>query len=104
MSSNYEPARNGIMTMVVTEPCFGCKYTDCAVVCPVESFREGTSMLFIDPDVCIDCGECVSVCPMEAIFQEEDVPERWHEYIELNREMSVRCPQITEKQIPLASE
>lgn len=26
------------MAMVVTEPCFGCKYTDCVVVCPMECF------------------------------------------------------------------
>ena len=23
-----------VMAFVVTEPCFGCKYTDCVVVCP----------------------------------------------------------------------
>ena len=44
------------MAMVVTEPCFGCKYTDCVVVCPVDCFYEGESMLFIHPDECIDCG------------------------------------------------
>jgi Fe-S-cluster-containing dehydrogenase component len=25
-----------VMTHVVAEPCFACKYTDCVVVCPVE--------------------------------------------------------------------
>ncbi|MFM8218904.1 MAG: ferredoxin, partial [Planctomycetaceae bacterium] len=29
------------MAHVVAEPCFGCKYTDCVVVCPVECFYEG---------------------------------------------------------------
>ena len=38
------------MAFVVTEPCFGCKYTDCVVVCPCDCFREGEQMLFIDPD------------------------------------------------------
>jgi len=90
------------MAMVVTEPCFGCKYTDCAVVCPVECFHEGTSILFIDPEECIDCGACVSECPVEAIYHEDDVPDQWREYIDLNREMSARCPQITEKKTPLA--
>lgn len=88
------------MAMVVTEPCFGCKYTDCVVVCPAECFHEGQSMVFIDPEECIDCGACVSECPVEAIFYENDVPEKWHDYIELNREMAERCPQITEKQTP----
>ena len=25
------------MTCVVTAPCFNCKYTDCVVLCPVEA-------------------------------------------------------------------
>jgi len=91
------------MAMVVTEPCFGCKYTDCAVVCPVECFREGSSILFIDPEVCIDCGACVPECPTEAIYHEDDVPDQWRDYIDLNREMSARCPQIIEKKTPLAA-
>ena len=33
------------MTHVVAKPCFGCKYTDCVVVCPVECFREGEQIL-----------------------------------------------------------
>ena len=38
------------MAYVVTEPCFGCKYTDCVVVCPCDCFHEGEEMLFIDPE------------------------------------------------------
>jgi len=90
------------MAMVVTEPCFGCKYTDCVVVCPAECFHEGESIVFIDPEECIDCGACVTECPVEAIYYEGDVPEKWHDYIELNREMAPKCPQITEKKTPLA--
>lgn len=89
------------MAMVVTEPCFGCKYTDCVVVCPAECFHEGQSMVFIDPEECIDCGACVTECPVEAIYYDDDVPEKWKDYIELNREMSARCPVITEKKPPL---
>ncbi len=91
------------MTMVVTEPCFGCKYTDCVVVCPCDCFHEGESILFIDPEPCINCEACIPECPVEAIFHEDDVPEKWHDYIELNREMAPQCPQITEKKTPLAS-
>ena len=90
------------MAMVVTEPCFGCKYTDCVVVCPVDCFHEGESMLYIDPEECIDCGACVPECPVEAIFYEGDVPPEWEGYIELNREMAPQCPQITEQKAPLA--
>ncbi len=88
------------MAMVVTEPCFGCKYTDCVVVCPCDCFHEGESMLFIDPDPCIDCQACIPECPVQAIYYEDDVPEPWREYIALNREMAPQYPQITEKSSP----
>jgi ferredoxin len=87
--------------MVVTEPCFGCKYTDCVVVCPVDCFYEGEQMLFIHPDDCIDCDACVSECPVDAIYHEDHVPEPWKPYIDLNREMVEKCPQITEQKTPL---
>lgn len=90
------------MAFVVTEPCFGCKYTDCVVVCPCDCFHEGESMLYIDPDECIDCEACVPECPVEAIFHESAVPEPWQEFIELNAEMAPRCPQITERKPPSA--
>lgn len=89
------------MTFVVTQPCFGCKHTDCAVVCPCESFREGEQMLYIDPESCIDCGACESECPTNAIFHEDNVPAEWHEFIALNREMALTCPPITTKRAPL---
>jgi ferredoxin len=90
------------MAHVVTEPCFGCKYTDYVVVCPCDCFYEGDQMLFIHPDDCIDCGACQPECPVEAIFLEEDVPEAWKDFIDLNREMAARCPSITNRKEPLA--
>lgn len=90
------------MAFVVTEPCFGCKYTDCVTVCPCDCFHEGESMLFIDPIDCIDCEACVAECPVEAIYHEDNVPEEWQEYIELNAEMSKTCPSITERKPPLS--
>ncbi len=89
------------MPHVVAKPCFGCKYTDCVVVCPVESFREGEQMLYIDPEECIDCEACVPECPVEAIFQDDNVPEEWADFIELNAEMAAKCEPITEKKDPL---
>lgn len=41
--------------------------------------------LYIDPDVCIDCGACVPACPVEAIFYVDDVPDEFHADIEANR-------------------
>ena len=88
------------MAHVVTAPCFGCKHTDCVVVCPCDCFHEGESMLFIDPDRCTECDACVSECPTSAIFHDDNVPEPWREYIALNREMAVICPSITERKHP----
>ena len=90
------------MTYVVTSPCFGCKYTDCVVVCPTEAFREGEQMLYIDPIECIHCHACLPECPVDAIFPDEDVPESQREFIALNAEMSQKCPPIVEKRTPLA--
>ena len=87
------------MAFVVTEPCFGCKYTDCVVVCPCDCFREGESMLYIDPAECIDCEACVAECPVEAIFHESAVPEEWREFVAMNAEMAARCPPITERRL-----
>ncbi len=86
------------MTHVVAEPCFNCKYTDCVVVCPVECFYEGESMLYIHPDECIDCEACVPECPVEAIFHEDNLPDEWTDYTALNAELSPQCTVITEKE------
>lgn len=90
------------MTHVVCQACFGCKYTDCVVVCPVECFYEGDKILYIHPDECIDCEACVPECPVEAIFHEDNIPEGEEGFIELNAEMSKTTPNITEKKEPLA--
>lgn len=92
------------MAYVVTAPCFGCKYTDCVVVCPTESFHEGDQMLYIDPESCIDCDACLPECPVEAIFQEDDVPDKWKDFVQLNAEMASKTPPITERKAPLASD
>lgn len=89
------------MTFVVTENCIKCKYTDCVEVCPVDCFHEGPNFLVIDPDECIDCTLCVPECPIEAIYDEEDLPEEMHSYIALNEELSAVWPVITiQKEAP----
>ncbi len=85
------------MTMVVTAGCFGCKHTDCVTVCPCDCFYEGEQMLYIHPEECIECGACVSECPEQAIFHEDNVPDELREFIALNAEMAPRCPQITDR-------
>ena len=44
-------------------------------------------MLYIHPDECIDCGACEPVCPVEAIYYEDDVPEQWADYYTANVEV-----------------
>lgn len=83
------------MTFVVTENCIKCKYTDCVEVCPVDCFHEGPNFLVIDPDECIDCTLCVPECPIEAIFDEEDLPEDMQHFTALNEELSAVWPVIT---------
>jgi ferredoxin len=91
------------MTFVVTEPCIKCKYTDCVSVCPVACFKEGANMLVIDPDECIDCGVCVDECPVTAIFPEEEVPDKWQEYTEINARLAKAWPTIEASKDPLES-
>lgn len=92
------------MTYVVTQPCFGCKYTDCVVVCPAECFHEGEQMLYIEPDECLDCNACRPECPVEAIYPEWEVPDEWSAFTELNAEMAAKTPVITEQKKPLAGD
>jgi ferredoxin len=89
------------MPHVIVELCILCKYTECVSVCPVDCFHEGINMLVIDPEECIDCGACISECPNQAIYPEEDLPGKWEEYIELNAEYSRIWPLIRKRQKPL---
>lgn len=90
------------MAFVVTSPCFGCRHTDCVVVCPSDSFHEGENMLYIDPESCVDCDACAVECPTSAIFHEDNVPEADRDFIALNAEMAAQCPPITVRKTPLA--
>jgi ferredoxin len=89
------------MTHVVAEPCIKCKYTDCVAVCPVDCFHEGMNFLAIDPETCIDCALCPPECPTEAIFAEEDLPEKWHDFIEINARLAQEWPVIDTQKDPL---
>ncbi len=89
------------MAAVVTEPCVGCKYTDCLVVCPCECFYGDEQQLYIDPDDCIDCGACVPECPVEAIYLDDAVPERWEKWLDINRERAAVLPVVNTRQEPL---
>jgi NAD-dependent dihydropyrimidine dehydrogenase PreA subunit len=75
------------MTYVITDPCIDVLDKSCVEVCPVDCihYEEGTDRkLYIDPDECIDCGACEPVCPVTAIFAEDDVPPDQAPYTEID--------------------
>jgi NAD-dependent dihydropyrimidine dehydrogenase PreA subunit len=85
------------VTYTITEPCVDIKDKTCIDECPVDCIYEGERMLYIHPDECVDCGACEPVCPVEAIHYEDDVPEQWAPYTQINAEffaeLGRRCVQ-----------
>ncbi len=50
----------------------------------MDCIHETDWMLVIDPDECIDCGACEPECPVEAIFPEDALPEKWEAFTKIN--------------------
>ena len=91
------------MTYVIAEPCIDVLDISCVSVCPVDCihYEEGVDRkLFIDPNECIDCGACVPECPVEAIFDETQLPDDKKQWITTNAEKSTGLPVINSKQDP----
>lgn len=89
------------MTTIVTENCIDCRFTDCVTVCPVACFHHDDKMLYIDPDVCIDCSACIPECPVQAIYEGDDIPEDQEKWIEINAERVSVLPVCEEQMEPL---
>lgn len=87
------------MAYVIAEPCIGVKDTACVDACPVDCIHprkdeadfNPATQLYIDPQECIDCGACVPVCPVSAIFALDDLPARWVTFAEINAEYYRKC-------------
>lgn len=79
------------MSYIIGSKCVGCVDGSCLKVCPVDCIHgpinpngngkelEGLSkedikdkQLYINPDVCIDCGACLPECPVDAIHPNEE--------------------------------
>ena len=90
------------MPHIITEPCVSTCDTACVEVCPVDcihgpedkegmgsevkesGFNPEGKQLYINPEECIDCTACVVECPVEAIFEDDDVPNKWKSFIKKN--------------------
>ena len=85
----YLRPRRTFVTYVIAEPCVDVKDKSCREECPVDCIYDGTRMLYIQPDECVDCGACEPVCPVEAIYYEDDVPGQWQGYKKINTEFFI---------------
>jgi ferredoxin len=86
---------------VIAAPCVA-DYS-CLEVCPVHCISPGpehadydeAEQLYINPNVCINCGACKDVCPVLAIFEEGELPHQWAGYADVNREYFTATSEMT---------
>lgn len=74
------------MTYVITDTCIDVKDKACLAACPVDCIYEGGRTLYIQPDECINCGLCETVCPVAAIHSDERLPPELHQFLAINSE------------------
>jgi ferredoxin len=73
VNTRHGAARGGaqseeeIVTYVIAQPCVDVLDKACV-------------------DECVDCGACEPVCPVEAIFYEDDTPDQWKDFYKANVE------------------
>lgn len=96
------------MAYVIAEPCVDHQDRSCVTVCPVDCIAadQADRKLYIDPDGCIDCGSCETVCPNQAIFSIDELPEGWRPYARIDVQW-YRDPhgarEAVDRLLPLAS-
>ena len=89
------------MPYVITEKCLGERYASCVAVCPVDCIHpgdyKGEAFMIIDPEICIDCGQCLPECPINAIVASADEDQA---YTKINAELTPSFknnPKVTER-------
>jgi NAD-dependent dihydropyrimidine dehydrogenase PreA subunit len=80
----YARRKDPTVTYIIAEPCIDVKDRSCVDVCPVDCIHEFDRILVIDPEECIDCGACEPECPVEAIFPEDALPDKWEPFVKIN--------------------
>ena len=69
------------------------------------AFTKVPNFLVIHPDECIDCNACVPVCPVEAIYADDELPPELQHYAQWNEHLAEKWQgldkNITEKADPL---
>ena len=74
------------MTYVIGSACIDVKDAACQVACPADCIYEGGRMMYIQPDECINCGLCLSVCPVDAIYVDDELPAAEQDFLRINAE------------------
>src|SRR3954449_3931412 len=98
------------MAYVIAEPCIGTKDNSCVEVCPVDCIHptpdepdyDAVEMLYIDPEECIDCDACVEACPVDACFAEDQLPEEWQKYSQINTDYFKQSAEVARPARPAA--
>jgi NAD-dependent dihydropyrimidine dehydrogenase PreA subunit len=63
------------MTYVIGRGCVDVTDKSCVQECPVDCIYEGDRTMYINPSECVDCGACKSICRVDAIYWEGDLPD-----------------------------
>ena len=79
------------MAYVITDACI--KDFVCAAECSTAAIAPtaddaaagSVAQLFINPDECIDCGNCADLCAQNAIFPGDELPEEKAQFAKMNK-------------------
>jgi formate dehydrogenase gamma subunit len=77
----FEHGRRGADLGITLYPglCMQCEAHPCTTDCPTgATYRNDRGIVVVDPDVCIGCGNCISMCPYGArtLDQERGIVEK----------------------------